>query len=260
MLKDLKSIKYAFQMLLLTTVALVPLRSNAQKEFSKEKTAIPGLSFHYGYYLPGGDLKERFGANSAVGGSFLYKDKKNFLYTMQGSFYFGSNVKEDDVISNLLTPQSEVLDKDAKISKILLFERGFSFNPSFGKVLNILNRNPNSGLFVTAGAGFFQHKLRVEHQENEIPQLEGDYIKGYERLCRGFSLNQTIGYFNLSNKKLTNFYIALDVHEAFTKRVYPINFNSGISEPEARLDVMAGVRVGWIFLIYKRMANDYYYQ
>ncbi len=255
--KQFVYIKAIFPTLIFSLFAITGF---GQKDFSTEKTSIPGISFHYGHYTPMGDLADRFGTNNGLGGSFIFKDKNNFLYGFKGTFLFGDNVKERDILSNIVSDNGEVFDKEARISKLLFLERGYTFSPTFGKVFNVLAKNPNSGIFVTGGVGFFSHKIRIEHQENEIPQLEEDYIKGYDRLCRGLSLNQSVGYFNLSNKRLTNFYVAVDFHQAFTKRAYPLNFNNGVIEDQSRTDMMIGLKVGWIFLLYKRMANDYYYQ
>jgi len=46
----------------------------------------PLISMAYAFQIPGGDLNKRFGNNSAVGGSFIIKDKHNFVYGLSGYF------------------------------------------------------------------------------------------------------------------------------------------------------------------------------
>jgi hypothetical protein len=44
-----------------------------------------------------------------------------------------------------------------------------------GYVIPVLNPNPNSGIFVTAGAGLMQHKIFISDRYKNIPQLSEKY-------------------------------------------------------------------------------------
>ena len=104
-----------------------------------------------------------------------------------------------------------------------------------------------------------QHKIRIEHQNNVIPQLEGEYIKGYDRLSNGFMLTGFVGYFNMSSSKMANFYIGYEFMQGFTKNRRGFNFDTKESDSKNRLDILSGFKIGWCLLLYKRTADNYYF-
>jgi hypothetical protein len=229
-----------------------------QKNIKDQPENLPIVSFSYGFYTPGGDLSKRFGENSAIGVSGHYKLKSNWLFGLESNILFGRLVYEPDMLKNLQSDNGEIFDEQSRIAEVILFERGYILTANAGRLFPIKALNPNSGILVKAGIGFMQHKIRIEHQNHRIPQLEGDYIKGYDRLTNGLSFNQFIGLLNMSNSKLANFYIGLDLHEGLTKGRRDYNFDTRSSDTNSRLDMFIGFKVGWCLPIYKRMATDYY--
>jgi hypothetical protein len=99
----------------------------------------------------------------------------------------------------------------------------------------------------------------LEHQETTIPQLEGEYLKGYDRLTNGLAANQFLGYFNMSNSRVVNFYIGIEAIEGWTQGRRTINFDTGMVDNEARFDMLMGLRFGWVLHLYERAANEFYY-
>ena len=75
-----------------------------------------------------------------------------------------------------------------------------------GKVFPVLSMNENSGIYVHAGVGYLQHKLRIESNDQVIPSLELDYKKGYDRFTSGINFHQFVGYAFLANQGIVNFY------------------------------------------------------
>lgn len=230
----------------------------SQKNIKERSENMPIISFHYGIYNPAGDLEKRFGSNSGIGLSFHYKTKSNYLIGAEGNFLFGRNVKENAILDQITSEDGEVFDKDSQISTILLFERGYTVTANIGKIFPIIGPNPNSGLLIKLGGGFMQHKIRIEHQNNRIPQLDGEYYKGYDRLSNGLLLTQFVGYHNMSNSKLTNFYIGFEFMEGFTQNRREVNFDTKMKDTTKRLDILYGLKLGWCLSIYKRTSNDYY--
>jgi len=68
-----------------------------------------------------------------------------------------------------------------------------------------------------------------------------------------------IGYKYLSNNRLANFYLGFEFYEGFTKNLRGVNFNTGLTDTEKRLDVITGFRFGWILPLYKRTKDFYYF-
>jgi len=215
----------------------------------------PGAAFH----LPGGDLKDRFGFSSSIGLAFEYKMKNQFSIGIDGSFIFGNKIKETSMLDGLRTSDGDIIDADGNISDILMFERGFTTSFNVGYLLTWKKPNPNSGVFFRLGLGFIQHKIRIEHQNNAIPALEGDYLKGYDRLTNGILLTQFIGYRYLSNTRLLNFFAGFEFNQGFTKNRRDYNFDLMGPDNTKRIDMLNGIRFGWILPLYKQAPQEYYY-
>lgn len=163
------------------------------------------------------------------------------------------------MLKNVRTSNDEILDKDGQIATILFFHRGYSFLATAQKILPTKwAKNPNSGIFISGGLGFLQHKVRVENQNNRIPFLDGDYEKGYDRRTNGLVLKQSIGYVNFSNSGLANFSLAFEVYEAFTKNRRAYNFDLGGPDNRSRLDLAFGIRFSWLVPMFSRMSTQYY--
>ncbi|HEX4888713.1 MAG TPA: hypothetical protein VFV37_11750 [Luteibaculaceae bacterium] len=236
-----------------------PTQIWAQKDIKGKPENLPFLHFSYALTQPAGTLKERFGLNSNIGGSVFYKTSKNFLFGAESSFMFSRQVKEKDLLKGISSDEGEIFDQDSRISQVILFQRGFTLTASVGKLFPIIGPNPNSGLLVKLGGGFMQHKIRVEHQNNRIPQLEGDYKKGYDRLTNGPMLSQFLGYMHMSNNKLINFMVGFECVQGFTQSRRSFNFDTRQADTRKRLDILYGVRLGWSISLYKRTSNNFYY-
>lgn len=218
----------------------------------------PHVTVGYGYSTPGGDLANRFGNNGSIEVGFHIKDKKNWYYGVQFNYLFGNKVHEPNLLSNLLTSRGEILDEQGQIATMFIQERGFNVFLQGGKLFPVIGPNKNSGLLITGGVGLLQHKIRIEHQEAKITQLEGEYLKGYDRLTNGLSVNQFIGYYHLSNNRLINFYIGALATEGFTQSRREWNLDTQTQDNSKRLDMLFGLRAGWILNLYQRAPNDYY--
>lgn len=215
----------------------------------------PGAAFH----VPGGNLKDRFGFNSAIGISFEYKLKNQFSFGLDGSFIFGNRIHETSMLDGLRTSDGDIIDADGNIANILMFERGFTTTLNIGYLFTWKKPNPNSGIFIRMGFGFIQHKIRIEHQNNAIPMLEDDYLKGYDRMTNGFLVSEFIGYRYLSNMRLLNFFVGFEFMQGFTKNRRDYNFDLMGPDDTKRIDLLSGIRFGWILPIYKQAPQELYF-
>jgi len=230
-----------------------------QKKFTDEELFLPHFSLQLGYHFPEGDMASRFGNCGSVGAAFQIKTKKNFYFGLESGYLFGNTVREPGLIQNLFTDAGEVLDVEGKIAVVSIQQRGVTALLTGGKLFDFIGPNPNSGLLVKAGVGFMQHKIRLEHRENRIPQLEDEYLKGYDRLTNGLAISQFVGYYHLSNNRLTNFYFGFEVVEGFTQGRRTFNFDTMTVDNAKRLDILYGARLGWVIPVYKRPPEDVYY-
>lgn len=243
-----------FLFLFLTTTSVVFSQNLSDSSFSAGIIMVD-----YSYDLPGVDLIKRFGANSDLGGGFMFKTKGNWLFGVKGGFLFGEKVKEDNILANISTSENYVIDKGGTYADIYLYERGFYFTGNIGKIMALGKPNPNSGLFINVGGGYLQHKIRIENPDKTAPQVEGDYKKGYDRLTGGWCATQFIGYIYFSNKKIYNFYGGLEIKEGWTQSLREYNFDTRTKDTQKRLDVLFGFKVGWCLPFYKKTGQTFYY-
>ncbi len=220
--------------------------------------ALPLVGINIGGQLPGGDLAQRFGPNLNVGGAFMYKTKKNWLIGIESNYMFGRNVKED-VLLQLKTVNGSVIDNDGFPADLRVTERGLGIHCVFGRVFKILSANPNSGVMVMLGGGYLQHKINLYDAQHKIAAINGDLKYGYDRLTNGFSSSQFLGYLFLSENKLLNFYFGFEFVQGITKSVRKLNYDTGLPDIKQRLDLMYGLKFGWILPLYKKKPNSFYY-
>jgi len=164
---------------------------------------VPMLSVNFCGQKPYGDLAKRFGENLSIGGSFLFKARKTWVLGVEGGYFFGRNVKED-VLQQLKTNESFVIDNEGFPADLRVTERGFNSYLVIGKVFPKLGNNPNSGLIITCGFGYLQHKIKLYDANKKVAAVKDDLMKGYDRLSGGFEMEQFVGYLFLSGNRLVN--------------------------------------------------------
>jgi len=215
------------------------------------------LDFSYAINWPGADLADRFGQHFSPGLSAEWiTEPKNFFFGLEGQFIFGQRVRTD-VLAPLRTPEGYIYGNDKAIADIQLRQRGFYVGGKVGKIIFGAQDNPRSGIKVSLGGGFFQHKIRIQDDPvRSVPQLEGDYKKGYDRLSSGWAITQFVGYQMLGPDKRLNFFIGLESMQAFTAGRRSFNFDTKRVEAESRFDVSYGIRAGWILPFYYGREQD----
>ena len=219
---------------------------------------FPLLSVTYGIYAPGGDFADRFGTTSILGGEFLYKTKKNWIFGITGGALFGSDVTQENLLQTIASDNGQIIGLDGLYADVRVFERGYHFTTTIGKIIHFKKPNPNSGIMLTAGPGFLQHKIRIENIGNTVPQLQDDYLKGYDYLTNGLELREFIGYVYFSNRQLLNFQFGFEFIQAFTSNRRDYNFDNPDLDDSNRIELLYGVKLGWILPLYKKKPAAYY--
>lgn len=256
-------IKNIFSLSTLCFVGLLLLNGftvHSQRDVSKA-IGTPYIGVHYGANWTGGDLAERYGFTNSLGSHAGYKTKNNWIYGIDGNFFFGDNILIDGLLQNLTDSKGRIFNSSGTPGTVLFFNRGFNVNASVSKIIPVLSPNPNSGIMLQLTAGYIWHKLRIESQEDEIPQLQGEYLKGYDRLTTGLNTTQFIGYNFMANRGIWNFYGGIYFQQGFTvnqRDIFWDHPNEKVSK-DIRIENITGLRVGWLIPIYKRETKDYYF-
>ncbi|MBL7787025.1 MAG: hypothetical protein JNM36_14040 [Chitinophagales bacterium] len=209
--------------------------------------------------VPQADMAKRFGINANIGGGVFRKTNTNWLFGVDADFLFGNRIVEDSLVGNLATAQGYLLTQSGTYADIRFYERGIAAFFKFGKVFPISPKNNNSGIVGLLGIGAMQHHIKIIDKENSIRQLQGDYLKGYDRLSNGPAVSAYLGYLYLANNKLINFSAGVELSYARTKNRRSLNFDTQTSETNPRNDILLGARFSWFLPLYRKGSETKYY-
>ncbi len=232
---------------------------HAQRSIRDTSIAITVVSAGYSYQLPGGDMAIRFGANSNINLHAARKFKSNYLLGVEGAFLFGDNVREPGLLKNIITREGQIVDETGEMADVFLYERGWSAFVVAGKIMPVAGPNPNSGMMLKFGLGYLRHKIRIQTQSNEVPQLQGDYLEGYDRLSGGPAAMLFIGYQNFSNRGRINFFVGFEMIAGFIQPLRAYNFDIERADTDTRFDALNGLRAGWSLPIYKKRDDRFHF-
>lgn len=253
----MRFIKIALMLMLFSQAALAQVKETDTKTAS----SIPFFYGFYGYQWPGGEIKNQFGNNSIVGPGFMWKAKSNWLFGGEFDFIFGNNVKNTtEIFKNLYNSDGNITSGEGTPAVVATFERGNEFGFKFGKLFPVIKNDRNSGIFFTAGLGYMMHKIRIEVQNNNTPQLDGDYKRGYDRLTGGFMLNQAIGFMYFGKSRLLNLTLSVEAFEGFNKPYRDYYFDTmAPPEKDRQFDFFLGPKIAWMIPLRSRNDGTYYY-
>lgn len=245
--------------LLLLLLFLMAENAKAQRNIRDSVIAFPMIGATAAFQIPGADMADRFGTNTNVGGVFQWKLRNNLIVGLDGQFIFSDRVKETGILDSLADSKGNIIDDNGRFADIILYERGFKFELKAGKIFPVFGPNPNSGILFTIGAGLLQHKIRIQSQGSNVPSLQGEYAKGYDRLSNGLCFTEFIGYSYFSNSRRVNFYAGFEFTQAFTKNRRDFNYDTRMKDDSERLDLLSGLRLGWVIPLYKQSTKEFYY-
>lgn len=242
------------------------------------KEAIPTTMFQvtYAAQFPGLDTKNDYGFTNTIGGSVIYKTRSNWIFTANGNFIFGDRLKGDRVDifgEGITTTTGEVIGSGGLFSSLALYQRGMHFQAEVGKLFPFFP-NPNSGIFVQGGIGYLRNRIRVDYQIEALntpyPLIE-DYQYGYDRMRGGIAFHAETGYLLMSNSKVLNLSVSLEVTYARTRNLRDYDFRvffdengdpyvMGYTDKNKRFnDLYYGIRLSWMIPTYQRQPEEYYY-
>ncbi|MCB0770364.1 MAG: hypothetical protein KDC00_08160 [Flavobacteriales bacterium] len=221
--------------------------------------SLVAVQLSYAQQFPGGDMADRFGTNSNIGVGAFNKWASGYLLGAEGSFLFGNKVVEPGILRNVINSEGQIVDVDGEQADVFLYERGWTAFAVAGKLLPVIGPNPNSGLLLKVGGGYMRHKVRVQTQKNVVPQLEDEYLEGYDRLSAGPAALAYIGYQHFGNKGRINFHLGVEVMAGFTNALRSFNFDTEQFNTNDRVDLLTGIRVGWSLPIYRKVDTGIHY-
>lgn len=222
---------------------------------------ISTINASYAAQLPGADMADRFGFNSNIGLHVLFKSASNWIFGAEGGVLFGRNIHENTILNGLLTNDGNIINSSGSFTWVTAEQRGWTATVTCGRMFHLKKwaPNKNSGLEFRIGAGYMLHKIRYDMEEQNLPQLTDDYLKGYDRMSGGWMLTQYLGYRYFGNRKLINFFVGLEGMQGITQSLRTWNYDTNSAATGNRVDLLYGIRAGWTIPIYRRSADEIYF-
>lgn len=236
-----------------------------QEVITGKDTAIstPFFTASAGWTLPFGEMGNRYNSFININTNLGWKSEKNWIYYCEFGFQFGSdNVKiKNDILSEMLTNTSDpfVIGQDGSNAGVVAYNRNLSLSVFGGKIIPLWFSNPNSGIMLTVGAGFLQHQIIYQPTLTEAPQIQDDYALGYDRQMRGAMVSAFLGYIHMSKKNFANFYIGVQLDNAWTKMTREYQFDLMGGDNNIYHDGMWTFKIGWMFPFYGRESDKIYF-
>jgi len=213
--------------------------------------------------LPGGNMAKRFGASYRVGPAVLYKTESNWIFGVKTDFILGGKIKEDSLMINVRDKYStsksnlyEFIDNNGNRVGVPVYERGYAMGLQAGKIIELSESHPDNGLMLLTTVGFVQHKIYIWDKNKTISQLQGDYLKGYDRLTNGMFIEQYAGYIYFARNALLNFTIGVDAMFGFTRGRRDYLYDVMRTDDKQRLDILFGIRGGWFIPIFRKKSEE----
>lgn len=229
----------------------------SQNVKEREQFNSTDLGFSYGYYLSGADLNERYGNSLIAQLSFnIFKAKTGIQYGAKVGVLTGREVK-DFVFESARNNSGFVIADNGFPGDIITSQRGLVIG-AFGSKNIFASKDNKRFIYLGAGFGVLQHKIRIRSISGFVPQYDGDYKKGYDRNSRGPYIEESIGL--RIRKYRLNLDLEFEFIQGFTKNLRILNFDTREMDNERKLDVLMGFKATYyLTFLNNTEGKDIYY-
>ncbi len=208
-------------------------------------TAYHQMSFTYGFHLSAMDLAERFGAHWSIGLGLEKIRNDKWLYGLEFNLQFGNQVKED-VLAGLRSDRGIIIGINETKADVFLRQRGAYYGMTIGRQWILGSTVSPHRIQWRLGGGLWQHKIRIVDDSNSVPQLHGQFTKGYDRLSNGIATKQVLNYTYKSNKNNLHMFLQFEALGGIIRNRRDWDIASRKKLDRRRLDATFGIRIGWI--------------
>ena len=217
-------------------------------------------------HAPSGEVAERFGRSQSAGLGVLYKTKTNWTFGLLGDFWFGDQIKiYPQLVQAMSNENGRIFNSLGNPADLIAYQRGWLVGPEVGKIITFKGSyNPNSGIYITAGGGFMQHRIRLEsdNRNSIIYQAQREYVKGFDRLNQGWMLRATLGYIHAGNFRTLNFMTGFEIMYGQSRSLRGFNYDTGLPDNDVLQNLFIGYRIAWFLPIYSiaKKEKTFYYK
>ncbi len=237
----------------------IALNASGQSKYAFSNK-IANIEVIYNYNIPSGDISKLYGDFNAIGAGGIFKTKTNWVLSLEGSYLFGKEIKNENILNNLVNGAGYIAAASGVPGNYSVNMRGYEAFVNGGRLFGLNKYNMNSGIMVQVGVGFLLHRINFQTQENNIPQLDANYRKGYDRLTYGIAFNEFVGYYFQSKNRLINFYLGIDFVQGNTYNKRGFNYDTRQYDKELKHDYLTSIRFGWMIPIYLNTKDENEFQ
>ena len=229
------------------------LNTNAQE--NKQSA----FSFNYNYQIPIGDLANTFGNNSAIGSSYFLEKDNNVILGIEGGYIFADEIKNPAIFDNISTSTGAIIGGEGYYANVNVMQRGFYSHLFAGYAFHVSEENL-SGIYISQGIGYLQHQIFIDTKNQNVPQLNEDMKKGYDRFSNGLSTKFCVDYKYYHKKGRFQISSGFNYTMAYTKnqRAYDFENNTYYSNERTR-DQLLGFKIEIIIPIQRKNNEEFHY-
>ena len=214
---------------------------------------------HTNYQIPSGFFAELFKNNPSIGTSFFVEKENHFFYGIEANYLFGNNIKNESLIlSNITNKDGSIIASDGYYANINFSRSGLSSNIFAGYAIH-LNKTNLSGVYFSFGIGYVNQKILIDTKNENIPQLNEEYKKGYDSASDGIYGKLSINYKHYSKKGGIQISTGLFNSFARVKRLNSYLFNDNVNDDSLHFGSQFGFNFGLIIPILKINQEEFHY-
>ena len=234
-------------------LSLVFLNVTAQE---KKQSAF---TFNYNYQVLIKDIANTFGNNSAIGISYFLETTNNMIFGIEGNYMFGADIKDSTIFDNISTSTNAIIGADGHYANINLMQRGFHSHIFVGYAYHF-KENDLNGIYISQGFGYLQHQIFIDTKNQNLPQLNEDMKKGYDRFSNGFSTKLSIDYKYYHKNGQFQMSLGVNYTMAYTKNQRAYNFaNNEYYSSKRTWDQLLGFKLEIIIPIHRKHEEEFHY-
>lgn len=240
-------------------IICIALLSIFSLNIAAQENKQSAFAFYYNYQIPNGNISDIFGNNSAVGASYFLERSNNMILGIEGSYIFGTEVKNDAIFDNINTSSGAIIAADGNYANINLMQRGFDAYLFAGYAFHLFDNNL-SGIYISQGFGYLQYQIFIDTKNENIPQLDEDMKKGYDSFSNGFSTKLSIDYKYYNKKGRFQISSGINYTMAYTKRQRIYDFANNEYYPKERSwDKLLGIKIEIIIPVNMSNNEEFHY-
>ena len=215
------------------------------------------------YSVNAGDWADRYPAYTALPLRLEYYHQNKYALGADFSFYLGSQVNSGGMFPDMTDDDGSIRDNNGYPAVIRYYMRGWSTRDYALKIIP-LNKTPKSEARWTmqlgGGLGYTRHYTKFNFDLDMVPQLENEYLGGYDRLSTGAQLFEQIRFQYLDNSSVS-LTAGFELLQGFTQHQRAYDFTNRTIGNQNYFDLGFGAFIGVIIPIKlgQTSASEEYY-